>query len=121
MATATYVVYVIEVVNEVFQPLFLRSVGSGLGLGDAVDNALSFSAFAAKYLATAALIWAGVSVSGLASIRRGCTSSEAMMSGKARLLGLGVGTPATPGRGTLRPGHRDLGHRDHSRVSRNSP
>ena len=43
----------------------------------------------------------------------------------------GAGTPATPGRhvsrrapaaapfglGTLRPGHRDLGHRDHSRVS----
>ncbi|CAL8335973.1 unnamed protein product [Boreogadus saida] len=55
---------VIEVVNEVFQPLFFRSAGSGLGLGDAVDNALSFSAFAAKYLATAALIWAGVSGSG---------------------------------------------------------
>ncbi|CAL8304010.1 unnamed protein product [Gadus morhua 'NCC'] len=56
-----------------------------------VDNALSFRAFAAKYLATAALIWAGVSGSGLASVRRGSTLSKAMMSGKARLLGLGVG------------------------------
>ncbi|CAL8254706.1 unnamed protein product [Boreogadus saida] len=82
MATATYVVYVVG-------RLPCR-------LGDAVDNALSFSAFAAKYLATAALIWAGVSGSGLASIRRGCTSSEAMMSGKARLLGLGVGEQLGP-------------------------
>ncbi|CAL8234514.1 unnamed protein product [Boreogadus saida] len=29
--------------------------------------------------------------------------------------------PSCPGRGTLWPGHRDLGHRDHSRDSRHAP